>query len=265
MITGLPCATCSRHPLRSGPYDDDVVDDGNGIRTLGILGAGRLGTVIARLAASAGYRVLVAGSGSPAVISRAMAAVGATAATTAQVVAEADAVLLALPLGRYRSIPASMLDGTLVIDAMNYWWGDGIRDDLNDPRTSTSEQVQAFLARARVVKALGHMGYQDVEDEARPAGEAGRKAIALAGDDPADVAAVARLVDDLGFDPVVAGPLSAGIMLEPGAEAFGADVDADELRAMLDRFWTSQRGIVVARARGLRPGGAGDVSGPPAP
>lgn len=227
-----------------------MVDDGNGIRTLGILGAGRLGTVIARLAASAGYRVLVAGSGSPAVISRAMAAVGATAATTAQVVAEADAVLLALPLGRYRSIPASMLDGTLVIDAMNYWWGaDGIRDDLTDPRTSTSELVQAHLPGARVVKALSHMGYQDVEDETRPAGAAGRKALALAGDDPAAVAAVARLVDDLGFDPVVAGGLAEGIRLEPGAEAFGADVDAEDLQAMLDRFWTSQRGIVVARAR----------------
>ena len=63
-----------------------------------------------------------------------------------------------------------------------------------------------------------------------------------------------RLVDDLGFDPVLAGPLAAGIMLEPGAEAFGADVDAAELRAMLDRFPTSQRGIVVARARAAQTG-----------
>jgi predicted dinucleotide-binding enzyme len=61
---------------------------------------------------------------------------------------------------------------------------------------------------------------------------------------------VAGLVNDLGFDPVIAGPLSAGIMLEPGAEAFGADVEATQLREMLERFPTSQRGIVVARARG---------------
>ncbi|MEJ1091540.1 NADPH-dependent F420 reductase [Microbacterium istanbulense] len=225
-------------------------DDEGQIRTLGILGAGRLGTVIARLAASAGYRVLVARSGDPAPIARAMAAIGATAMSAEQVIAESDAVVLALPLGRYRTLPVDLLRDALVIDAMNYWWGaDGIRDDLTDPRTSTSELVQAHLPGARVVKALSHMGYQDVEDETRPAGAAGRKALALAGDDPAAVAAVARLVDDLGFDPVVAGGLAEGIRLEPGAEAFGADVDAEDLQAMLDRFWTSQRGIVVARAR----------------
>ncbi|MDQ0612409.1 putative dinucleotide-binding enzyme [Microbacterium sp. W4I4] len=220
------------------------------IRTLGIIGAGRLGTVIASLAVAAGHRVRVARSGAPEPIARAMAAIGASAGSVGSVIDGADAVLLALPLGRYRTLPAERLRGMLVIDAMNYWWGaDGIRPDLTDPRTSTSELVQAFLAGARVVKALGHMGYQDLEDEARPSGAAERKAIAIAGDGDGDVALVARLVDDLGFDPVVAGDLASGIMLEPGAEAFGADVDSRELRAMLERFPTSQRGIVVARAR----------------
>ncbi|MDP3953031.1 NADPH-dependent F420 reductase [Microbacterium sp.] len=225
------------------------------IQTLGVIGAGRLGTVLARLAASAGYRVIVAGSGAPALITPAMRAIGATAATVAPVAAEADAVVLALPLGQYRMLPAEALRGTLVIDAMNYWWAsDGIRDDLSDPRTSTSELVQAHLVGAHVVKALSHMGYQDLEDEARTPGSPGRKAIAIAGDDAQQVAMVAALVNDLGFDPVLAGPLSAGIMLEPGAEAFGADVEAARLREMLERFPASQRGIVVARARGEVPG-----------
>lgn len=222
------------------------------IRTLGIIGAGRLGTVLASLAVASGYRVVVARSGAPEPIARAMTAIGAEAGSVDSVIADADAVLLALPLGGFRSLPAERLRGMLVVDAMNYWWGaDGIRPDLTDPRTSTSELVQAHLADARVVKALGHMGYQDLEDEARPAGSPDRKAIAIAGDDPNDLALVSRLVDDLGFDPVVTGDLASGIMLEPGGEAFGADVDADELREMLERFPTSQRGIVVARARGL--------------
>lgn len=225
------------------------------IRTLAIIGAGRLGTVIASLAVAAGYRVRVARSGAPEPIARAMAAIGASAGSVVSVIDGADAVLLALPLGDFRTLPAEQLRGMLVIDAMNYWWGaDGIRPDLTDPRTSTSELVQAFLSGARVVKALGHMGYQDLEDEARPAGTPGRKAIALAGDDADDLALVARLVDDLGFDPVVAGDLASGIMLEPGAEAFGADVDAEELRTMFEDFTNSQRGIVVARARGRAPG-----------
>lgn len=221
------------------------------IRTLGIIGAGRLGSVVASLAVGAGYGVWVARSADPAPITRAMAALGARAGTVEAVASAADAVVLALPLGAHRTLPASRLSGMLVIDATNYWWGaDGIRPDLTDPRTSTSELVQAHLSGSRVVKALGHMGYQDMAEEARAAGDPDRKAIAIAGDDPDDLATVSRLVDDLGFDPVIAGPLASGIMLEPGSDVFGADVGADELRNMLDGFPTSRRGLVVARARG---------------
>ena len=220
------------------------------IQTLGIIGAGRLGTLLARLAAASGMRVLVSRSGDPAPIAQRIRAVGATAVSTPELIDTADAVILALPLGEYRTLPVDALRGMLVIDAMNYWWAsDGIRDEFSDPRTSTSELVQQHLAGSRVVKALSHMGYQDLEDEARERGAGERKAIAVAGDDEADVAIVSELVDALGFDPVYAGPLSAGIMLEPGAEAFGADVDAAQLREMLDGFWDSQRGIIVARAR----------------
>ncbi|WP_292723838.1 NAD(P)-binding domain-containing protein [Microbacterium sp. 13-71-7] len=230
-----------------------MADKASGIETLGIVGAGRVGSVLARLAVAAGYRVLLAASSDPARIARAARALGATAVDVAELAREADAVLLALPLSRHTTVPSEPLRGKLVIDAMNYWWGDGLRGELDDPRTSTSETVQRHLAGSRLVKAFNHMGYQDLEDETRPAGDPDRKAIAIAGDDPDDVARVAGLVDDLGFDPVVAGDLASGIMLEPGAEAFGADVDAAELRAMLQRFPTSQRGIVVARARAADP------------
>lgn len=223
------------------------------VGTLGIVGAGRLGSVIAQLAASAGFEVLVASRREPALLAGLAAGWGAQATTTGELFARSDAVVLALPLGQVRELPSEALRGKLVLDATNYWWlSDGTHPELDDPRTTTSEMVQRHLDGARVVKALGHMGYQDLEDEARPPGAPQRKAIAIAGDDEVDLALVARIVDAVGFDPVIAGPLDHGIMLEPGAEAFGADVDAERLREMLDGFETSQRGIVVARARGGR-------------
>jgi predicted dinucleotide-binding enzyme len=204
-------------------------------RTIGILGAGKVGTVLARLAIAAGYRVLIAGSRDRARIALTIdvLAPGAIPVRAADAARGADIVILALPLSKYRALPADDLRGKLVIDAMNHWWEvDGPRERILEPGASSSELVQGFLDGARVVKAFNHMGYHDLEDEARPAGAAGRKAIAIAGDAGADVAQAATVVDDLGFDPVRIGSLADGASLEPGNASFGANVEAAELRRL---------------------------------
>ncbi|QJU52775.1 NAD(P)-binding domain-containing protein [Herbiconiux sp. KACC 21604] len=220
--------------------------------TIGILGAGKVGTVLSRLLLAAGYRVLIAGSGSPAKISLIIdvLAPGAVATTAEEVARASDIVLLALPLGKYRSIPADLLAGKVVVDAMNYWWEvDGLRDDLDDPRVSTSELVQSFLPDSRVMKAFNHMGYHDLDEGPRPAGSPDRKAIALAADDAQALAAASTLVDAAGFDPVAVGTLHDSIVLQPHGPLFGANITAPEVQDAVAGFWSTARGAEVAAAR----------------
>jgi predicted dinucleotide-binding enzyme len=206
---------------------------------LGILGAGRVGIALAKLARDAGLDVTVAGSSDASGISRAT---------------EADVVILAIPLGKYRTLPADALAGKLVIDAMNYWWElDGVRPEFSDPQTSTSETVQAFLADSRLAKSFNHASVWELENLARPAGHPERRALAVASDNPDNLEQTSSLVDIMGFDPVSAGCLANGVMFEPGTEAFGSDASAAELHEMLNRFWTSQRGLVLARNRDKPP------------
>jgi predicted dinucleotide-binding enzyme len=224
-------------------------------RTIGILGAGKVGTILARLAVEAGYLVLISGSGNPAKIALTIdvLAPGATATSSADVIERADDVILAFPLGKLGTVPTTALDGKLVIDALNYWWEiDGNRDDLSDPDVPTSVIVQEYFAGARVVKAFNHMGYHDLDWSSRPSGAPDRKAIAISGDSDADLAAAATIVDELGFDVVRAGTLAESLRLQPGSELFGANLPAADVEAALARYSYADQARSMADAREAR-------------
>lgn len=203
---------------------------------LGIVGAGKIGTAIARAAVAGGYDVAISGSGAVERIELIVEvlAPGAHAVTTDDVVRRADLVVLAVPMHRFRDLPPDLFADKILVDAMNYWEEiDGIDETLATAPMGTSVVVQEHFPSARVVKSLNHLGYFKFDQARRPPGTPDRLAMAAAGNDPGSVAVVLRLIDRLGFDPVDAGSLDAGVALQPGGPVFGIGHGADNLTNIL--------------------------------
>ncbi|NMR18678.1 NAD(P)-binding domain-containing protein [Cellulomonas fimi] len=206
-------------------------------QTIGVLGAGKAGSAIARLALRAGLDVLMASSRPTADLTERLLCVapGARATSTEQLLAEAELAILAVPLRRFRELPLALLADHVVVDLMNDWPShDGMLPDFAGADRPSSVIVQdALPTTARLVKTLNHLGYHQIEELARPAGSTDRAALAVAGDDPNAVATVARLIDRLGFDAVRAGTLHDSATMQPGSVIFGMHLGADSMRRAL--------------------------------
>jgi predicted dinucleotide-binding enzyme len=203
---------------------------------LGIVGAGKIGTAVARAAVAGGYDVAISGSGAAERIELIVdvLAPGAHAVTTGDVVGDADLIVLAVPMHRFRGLQPDLFADKILVDAMNYWEEiDGADEELAAAPMGTSVVVQQQFPSARVVKSLNHLGYFKFDQARRPPGAPDRLALAAAGNDPDAVAAVMQLIDRLGFDAVDAGPLQAGVALQPGGPVFGIGHRADDLRSIL--------------------------------
>jgi 8-hydroxy-5-deazaflavin:NADPH oxidoreductase len=204
--------------------------------SIGILGAGRVGTAIGRQAVRAGHEVRIA-TGKPADQIQLLTEVivpGAQAVGRKDL-RGSDIIIVAVPLHKYRTIDTEVLRGHVVIDTMNYWSPvDGVLEEF-ESGPSTSEVIAAFFGDVRLVKTLNHIGYGDLEVDAHPAGAPHRRALALAADDDDAKQLVAAFIDSLGYDAVDAGPLAAGQALENGTDIFNGRHTAEQMRALLDR------------------------------
>ena len=207
------------------------------VRTIGIFGAGKSGTAIARRALAAGHTVRITTSG-PAERTALVTSIltpGAIAVDGAHLADGTDLVVLAVPLRAWRQLPLSLLAGRVVVDVMNYWPPvDGILPEFETGRPSSAIVREGLPPDTRLVKTLNPIGYHEIEELARPAGHPDRIALAVAGDDADAVALVGQFIDDLGFDPVPAGDLAASAALQPGSPIFGANLGREELMATLD-------------------------------
>lgn len=203
---------------------------------IAVLGAGHVGPVIARVAVEAGYQVTIAASGDPERIALIVGvlAPGAEPRWAADAVDDADVVVLAIPIHKFATFEPESVAGKLVVDAMNYWPPvDGVQELFEDRRHGSSEIVQRRLDRSTVVKTLNHIGYHELEDERRPVGSPGRRALGVASDDPDALDVVGEFIQRAGYDTVRLDSLSAGRLLEPGGPVFGVALPRPEFELAL--------------------------------
>ena len=192
-------------------------------KTLGLIGAGNIGSALARLAVAAGLNVVLSNSRGPETLAGLFAELGeqARAATPAEAAQAGDLVVATVPLNTYAQLPAAALAGRTVIDTMNYY---PERDDriaeLDTGEQTSSALVQRHLAGSQVVKAFNSIDFVRLSTSARPADADDRSALPIAGDDTAAKAQVAELLDALGYDAVDIGTLADSWRSEPGTPVY---------------------------------------------
>jgi predicted dinucleotide-binding enzyme len=202
---------------------------------IGVIGAGKIGGTAARLFVTAGHQVTISNSRGPASLAALREALGpkARAGTVAEAAAFGDLVLVAIPFGQFRALPATPLAGKVVVDAMNYYPQRDGRIEFGD--LTSSELVAQSLSGARLVKAFNTMYFETLAAKGRTdAPMEDRLALLVAGDDAAAKAAVSRLVEEIGFAQIDTGSLrDGGRLQQPGSTIFNRPMSAREAQRTL--------------------------------
>jgi predicted dinucleotide-binding enzyme len=201
--------------------------------TIGIIGAGNIGSQVARLAIAHGHSVVISNSRGPETLAALVAELGpaARAATAQDAAAAGDIVVVSVPLKNYREVPVEPLAGKIVLDTNNYYpERDGHIPELDNESTTVSELLQAHLPTSKVVKAFNHIYAAQITTDGRPSGSKERRGLVIAGDDAGAKARITELFDQFGYDAVDAGPLSEGWRIQRDTPGYGPRHSADELR-----------------------------------
>lgn len=201
--------------------------------TIGLIGAGHIGSQVARLAIASGYKVVISNSRGPETLAGLVAELGpnARAATALEAGQAGEVVVVTVPLKNYRAVPVEPLAGKIVIDTNNYYpQRDGQIPELDNESTTTSELLQAHLPTSKVVKAFNHIYAAELTTHGQPAGTKNRRALVIAGDDQGAKDVVTHLLDQFGFDTVDAGPLKEGWRIQRDTPGYGPRRTAEELR-----------------------------------
>lgn len=202
---------------------------------IGILGAGSIGSILARKLSTAGHDVKIANSRGPHTIDPGIVASGARAVDATDIITDIEALIISLPLSSVpavKTLIADLPNEVAIIDTSNYYpLRDGQIQALDDGHVE-SVWVTEQLGRP-VTKAWNAILAGSLEAKGKEAGTPGRVAIPVASDREADKTAAMTLVEATGFDAVDAGNLGNSWRQQPGAPAYCTDLTRQEIPAAL--------------------------------
>ncbi|WP_086460359.1 NADPH-dependent F420 reductase [Agreia sp. VKM Ac-1783] len=204
--------------------------------TIGLIGAGHIGSQLARLSVASGYDVVISNSRGPETLSDLVDELGpkARAATAEEAATAGDLVIVTIPLKAYESVPVEPLAGKIVIDTNNYYpERDGNIAELDSTSTTSAALLQKHLPTSKVVKAFNHIEAAKLTSEAQARGTENRRALVISGDNGDAKTIVTSLIDGFGFDVVDDGSLANSWRVEPGTPAYGPRGTVAEITDML--------------------------------
>ena len=204
---------------------------------IGIIGAASMGGTLARHLSKLGHHVSIANSRGPESLTALAAEIGATPVSVVDAAKAGEIVVMAIPTKAVADLPrglfANVADSVVVIDIGNYHpeLRDGRIDAID--RGMLDSQWVAQQIRRPVIKAFNNILAKSLLEKGVPRGTRGRIALSVAGDSSEAKAAVLRLVDALGFDPVDGGVLDDSWRQQTGTPAYCRDLEAAALRRAL--------------------------------
>ena len=206
---------------------------------IGIIGAGLIGGTLTRRLRELGHDVTVANSRAPETLTELANETGATAVWARDAAADADLVIVSIPQKNVPDLADGIVDarkpGAPVIETNNYY---PQQRDGEIARIEDGQVESAWVAEqigAPVYKVFNGIWWKHLLEKGTPSGTPSRIALPIAGEDGTGRELVHGIVEQLGFEPVDAGPISESWRQQPGTPVYGKDFDAENtLKALAE-------------------------------
>ncbi len=209
------------------------------MKKIGIIGAGQIGSTLAKKWGSLGHQVKISNSRGPESLTDIGEEINVEPVTVAQAVLDVDVVVIAIPVKNIVDLPTSLFENsqekTIIVDTGNYY--PEYRDlKINEVEGGMPESqwVSEYFGRP-VIKAFNNIFAASLSDLGKPSNDPERIALPVAGNSKSDKDEIIDLIDQLGFDGIDGGLLSESWRQQPGSPVYCTDYQKKDVQILLNK------------------------------